>query len=124
MRSEIMPLLVAAAVVALLALIGLPEQLGAHPFWGVKTGLIGAVIGAVAGALLVRLRLRGAVRLVIGGALLAAAFLTAKIGAARFAASYAEDAFGGKMWFFGWIGAAAGLTLFLSALLGFLNARR
>ena len=52
-------------------------------------------------------------RLVLGGVGLVAGYAVAKTGAARFAASYAEDVLSGRFWFFGWIATA----LFAAAVL-------
>ncbi|OYX44366.1 MAG: hypothetical protein B7Z02_06350 [Rhodobacterales bacterium 32-67-9] len=99
----------AGLLVIMAARLGIAERLGAHPFWAVKTGYIGALAGVVAG---LALSWVPAGRALIVGALVAGiGLLAAKLGAARFAASYAEDAIAGRFWFFGWIVAAAGATL-------------
>lgn len=112
MTRHILALIGAIAIVA----AGLSERLGAHPFWAVKTGGIGAAIGAGLAVVLALLRTKVALRIGLGVAVLVAGYAAARLGAARFAASYAEDALAGRMWFFGWIGAAAGLRLMLAAL--------
>lgn len=91
----------ALVILGIAALIDLPQTLGAHPWWSVKTLLIGAPIGLVLGYFL-RLRIAP-----IGfSALLLLSYFTAKTGQTRFAASYAEDAFAGQLWYFGWIAIA------------------
>jgi hypothetical protein len=106
---------------ALIGWLGGAAALGAHPFWALKVCLIGGGIGVVMGAVL-----HGIIIALRGGTIWAASFglivllaagWTSRVGAARFAISYAEDAFGGKMWFFGAIGAAAGLAILAYVLL-------
>ena len=96
--------------------LGAFQTLGAHPWWALKVALIGAPIGVVLGALLSRLALLPSV--IVGLVLLALFYGTAYFGKTQFAASYAEDAFAGKLWYFGWIGTAAGISaLILAALI-------
>ena len=94
------------AVVALAGWAGLSEMLGAHPFWAVKIAVIGGGLGAVAGAVF-PCRATG----LLGVLMLILAFGVAGFGKARFAASYAEDHFAGRMWFFGAIGVAAAIAV-------------
>lgn len=89
--------LIAASAAYLLAL---PLQLGAHPFWADQVLLYGAAIGALLA--LLSLRLPYALRVIGFVVLTGAAFAVAHIGKTRFAASFAEDALAGQMWFFGW----------------------
>lgn len=105
----------AGLIVIVTARLGLSESLGAHPFWAVTTGYVGAAVGSVAGLALSRLKARTVVA--AGGFVAGMGLLAAKAGAARFAASYAEDALAGRLWYFGWIGAAAGLALLSHAVL-------
>ena len=103
----------ALALPVLLAALGVSRGLGAHPFWAFQTAIVGAPVGCVLGLALMRTR-RG---ILAGAALLAVSGVTAWMGKARFTASYAEDALAGKLWYFGWIGVAAGLALLLVALI-------
>ena len=105
----------AGLAVIVAAHLGISERLGAHPVWAVTTGYAGAVAGAVAGLVLSRVRV-GPV-LVVGALAAGLGLWAAKVGAARFAASYAEDALAGRVWFFGWIGAAAGGAMIVHAAL-------
>lgn len=98
-----------------LAWIGVSRSLGAHPFWDIKTAVIGAPVGCVLGLAL--MRLGPAARLTAGLAMLGLAATIARYGKTQFAASYAEDALAGKLWYFGWIGIAAGLALTIFALI-------
>lgn len=112
--------LVAAMLIALLVPLalgyfGIFRLLGAHPWWAFKTALMGAPIGCVIGLGLIRLR--GIMARVIGLALLALAIAAASYGKTQFAASYAEDFFAGKLWYFGWVAIAAGLSASLVAIL-------
>lgn len=82
--------------------IDLPKDFGAHPWWSQQVVLAGAVIGLISGSVLQWVlkghRLTPLVLLV--GAI--AGFGLAKYGQTQFAASFAEDALAGKLWFFGW----------------------
>ncbi|MCB2136928.1 MAG: hypothetical protein KDE08_13440 [Rhodobacteraceae bacterium] len=112
----------AGAIVIALAWFGLPERLGAHPFWAVKIGFLGLLPGAVAALLFAWLRLPRMAEIGFAAVLVAASFATAKVGAARFAASYAEDALAGRLWFFGWIAVAGtAMLLFYLVILRFLR---
>lgn len=108
-------LLAGAALPLVLALTGLSRMLGAHPWWDVKTSLIGAALGLVATPILLPASRKW--RLLAGLILLAVAAGAAHYGKTRFAASFAEDALAGRLWYFGWIGIAAGLTLACAAAL-------
>ncbi|WP_424975262.1 hypothetical protein [Dinoroseobacter sp. S124A] len=115
-----------ALAVALLALanqIGLPRTLGAHPFWATQVLWIGAPLGLVL-ALLATLRARPGIGALAGLALSGAAFWAATQGRIAFAASYAEDALAGQMWYFGWIALTAGAALTLATLPALLRPHR
>ncbi|MEJ1998991.1 MAG: hypothetical protein P8X51_12310 [Maritimibacter sp.] len=112
-------LLTAALLVAfwLTSFLGLPEALGAHPWWAVKSGVIGSVIGAAAviGWRLLFKNARGITWIALAG-LIAAGF-SAVLGKQEFAASYAENALAGRFWFFGWIAISACLFALLASIL-------
>ena len=76
------------------------QTLGAHPFWADKTILLGTPIGLILGYYSVRLPYARAIVGLVG--LTVVTFAIAHTGKTRFAASFAEDAFAGTMWFFGW----------------------
>lgn len=79
-----------------------PKQLGAHPWWSQQVLMTGALGGLVLGLIFDRF-LKG--RLIAVLALLVVAaigFGVAKYGQTQFAASFAEDALAGQLWFFGW----------------------
>lgn len=89
---------------------------GAHPWWSNGVILIGVPLGLTLGLGLVFLGKPRRVATLSGvGAVIALA--VAFIGKARFAASLAEDALAGRMWYFGWIAFCALATAaVLSAL--------
>jgi hypothetical protein len=98
----IIPVVIGIAAAGAAYFFKVPLKLGAHPFWADQVILWGAPIGVILGLIAVRLSFRASI---IGFvALTGIAYLTAHTGKSRFAASYAEDAFGGQMWFFGWHG--------------------
>ncbi|WP_296426520.1 hypothetical protein [Yoonia sp.] len=78
----------------------LPLRFGAHPFWADQALLWGAAIGAILA--LITSRTHYSLRVLSFTTLTAGAYAVAHIGKMRFAASYAENAFAGQMWFFGW----------------------
>lgn len=96
-----------AAVVTLgLALItwtvDLPKALGVHPWWSQQVLTTGALIGLALGVAVNRAfkgRAIALLSLLVGTAM---GFAMAKYGQTQFAASYAEDAFAGQLWYFGW----------------------
>ena len=91
-------LTVAVAIAAYFA--GATATLGAHPQWAGKTILLGAPIGLILGYASTHLPYSRAMIGLVG--LTIVSFGIAHTGKLRFAASYAEDTFGGQMWFFGW----------------------
>lgn len=102
------PALLAPVLFALAAyVLNLPQSLGAHPWWSSTVIAIGLPVGVLIAALLSRASLpKGASIVLTAIAALACAGI-ASAGKARFAASYAEDSFGGQMWYFGWIATCA-----------------
>jgi len=105
------------AVAALAYGLGLARTLGAHPFWADTVILIGTPVGLLLAWLLWLTPLNRGARAVLGLALLVAAYWVAATGQARFAASFAEDAFAGRIWYFGWIAVFAGLAASLAGAL-------
>ena len=107
-----------AAALALAVLAGLPETLGAHPFWARQTGLVG-VAGGVAIYAIARITGLSPRRLILVGAVaLAVSWLSAYFGKSIFVASYAENALAGRAWYIGWFVVAGSATLLASALAG------
>jgi hypothetical protein len=95
---------------------GLTLALGAHPFWADKVIWIGLGLGLLLSAILWGLRISKTICLIGLTLLTCAAFATAHIGKSRFAASYAEDAMAGQMWYFGWIATCAFALAILATL--------
>ncbi len=117
MTRSLLTALIAALIVIGFALLGGTKTLGAHPFWSLNVALIGAPIGGLlALGLFVMTRWYWG-PLVCSVILAAVAYGVAHFGKLRFAASYAEDAFAGQMWFFGWIATALFITLTLALAL-------
>ncbi|WP_166416505.1 hypothetical protein [Cochlodiniinecator piscidefendens] len=102
----ILPLIVTVTAAAIAYGVDLPKMFGAHPWWSQKAVLIGAPIGIVLAAGASLLNLSHITRSIAFILLFAAAFGIAKYGQTQFAASYAEDALAGKLWYFGWMGTA------------------
>lgn len=95
---------------------GLTLALGAHPWWAGKVIWIGLGLGLLLSAMLWGLQFSKTVGLISLTLLTFAAFAMAYIGKSRFAASYAEDAVAGQMWFFGWIATCAFALAILATL--------
>ena len=112
----ILPALIAALLMAALIALDIARPLGAHPWWSQKTLLIGAPLGLIL-ATLANLKLRPLPLAISFAIATALAFATAKYGQTQFAASYAEDQFSGKLWYFGWIATGAALAATLIATL-------
>ncbi|MDJ0824807.1 MAG: hypothetical protein QNJ16_04825 [Rhodobacter sp.] len=107
--------IVAAILPLAAAMLGVSQWLGAHPWWAGQTAWVGVAVGLIIGLLSVR-RTRWW-RIGVGVALIVVSAIAAGYGKAQFAASFAEDAFAGRLWYFGWIGIAAGVASMLLGLL-------
>ncbi|MCR8723812.1 hypothetical protein [Frigidibacter sp. ROC022] len=123
LRRGLLPVGIAAVVVAGFAWLGGTAALGAHPWWAVKVGWLGAMIGAALALALLALQLRPGLLAGLGLVALAGAGAVTFIGKTRFAASYAEDALAGQMWFFGWIAVMAGAVVALAGVAALLARR-
>ncbi|WP_299350938.1 hypothetical protein [uncultured Shimia sp.] len=107
---RIIPVLtLGALVMGVVVFIDAARPLGAHPWWSQKSLLIGTPIGLILAALAIRTSrpLSGLFGFVLATAV---ALTFAKYGQTQFAASYAEDALAGRMWYFGWIATGASLA--------------
>lgn len=104
-----------AVCVLALGWFGGTSTLGAHPFWAMQVAFIGAGIAVVLGGLAVVLNIRPT-WLKLGTVIVAiAGFVSASWGKMEFAASYAENAFAGQAWYFGWIIGLAAIAMFIGA---------
>lgn len=109
--------LVAVAVAACLgatSLAGLPEALGAHPWWAQQSGIIGGVGGAVLWLVLSRAGLSFSALVVVAVSALLASAAAAHFGKQVFAASFAENALAGRFWFFGWFAISGSVALLIA----------
>jgi hypothetical protein len=108
-----LPLALTAAALGLAYLTDLPRDFGAHPWWSQKVVLMGGGVALLLTALFTFWNKATLLRTVLFGALAVVAYLVADYGKTQFAASYAEDAVAGQMWYFGWLtlSAFAGLAL-------------
>lgn len=99
------------------ALAGLPQWLGAHPWWAVRTGIVGSAIGAAV-YLALRMNRRTDGHILTAAAIgLVASILCAGIGKMVFVGSLAENALAGRFWFFGWFAIFACLCILLTFLI-------
>ena len=110
----------AGAIALTIALVAgwmdLTEYGGAHPFWSSQVVYIGAPLGILIAALVRWIGIGRMPRLLLYIFLCGIAVWAAQSGKARFAASFAEDTFGGQMWYFGWIATATFGTALLARL--------
>jgi len=111
--------LIAAAVAASLAalsLAGLPETLGAHPWWAQQSGIVGGVAGAVLWLVLRRAGMAFSRIAIMSLLTLTASIVAAHFGKQAFAASFAENALAGRFWYFGWFALSGSIALFIAAV--------
>lgn len=119
MNREAFATLAITVALIVASLLGVSVDLGAHPLWAVKTGVIGSAIGLVVYTALRLAGLRPTSLAIFGGLALGASGLSVVQGKALFVASFAENALAGRFWFLGWFGVAAAACLTLSALAAF-----
>lgn len=116
MNVEIATALIIAAILMADSALGVPEALGAHPFWAVKTGTIGSAVGLLIYAGLRWAGMRPASIAILGGIALILAGIAVMQGKSLFVASFAESTLAGRFWYFGWIILMAALCMTLCAL--------
>ncbi|ARU88671.1 hypothetical protein [Pseudomonas sp. M30-35] len=109
------------AVIAALAILafvyfGGPAALGAHPRWGMKIAYLAIASGLVMLFLATLASRRWQFQLITFSTLLIISIAITTYGKTQFAASYAEDDFAGKLWFFGWVGALAASFSIITAV--------
>jgi hypothetical protein len=114
--SQATPYIFAALMVILCANSGVTQWLGAHPFWSVKVAWYGTPLGLILAFLAKRAGLAWLTRTAIFLFCLALAYAIASSGKERFAASFAEDAIAGRMWFFGWVATAGFAAASIAAI--------
>ena len=115
-RGELMVAFVAAVLVAAISWLGLPQTLGAHPWWAARSGLYGAGLGF---GLFAALRVLGlGPKWLIGAAILGlpAALAAAYFGRAAFVSAEDFNATAGRIWYLGWIGLATSICMLLPGL--------
>lgn len=120
---HLIPALIAAALMAVLIALDIARPLGAHPWWSQKTLLIGTPIGVILATLASPLS-TATKRLIVFALLTVAALFTAEYGQTQFAASYAEDAFAGKLWYFGWIATGVAMVATITAAVQWVRGMR
>lgn len=116
-RHMIVPLAVLMTAAAAALALNLTQKLGAHPWWADKVIWLGIPLGLGIYATLTLLRLPRFPEVAGLGLAILIAFGAATQGKARFAASFAEDAVAGQMWYFGWVATCAFSAAFLLSLL-------
>ena len=124
LRPRLVPAVLAAALMGILALGGWTAALGAHPMWTDTTVMFGAAAGFAVWLVLSALRVPGWAVLVMGLLAGLAALWVARHGGETFAASYAEDRMAGRLWYFGWIATSAMLYVVLAETLTRLGRSR
>lgn len=112
-RFEILIAAAVAVVLVVAALAGLPQTLGAHPWWAQQTGIIGSAGGVVIYLGLRKAGMSPVPLLIIAAVALLATAAVAHFGKQVFAASMAENTLAGRFWYFGWFGSAGSMALVL-----------
>lgn len=120
-KRNLVNALIAAIVVMVLTLSGIPNFFGAHPFWGMKIAYFGVIAGIIVYSFAWVWQGGWGAKAILFVALLFLSIGVTTFGKIRFAASYAEDAMAGRMWYFGWIAIAA---MVFVVLLHLLSTRR
>lgn len=85
---------------ALFYLFEVTTLAGAHPQWTGQLFVSGAAIGTLLALVLTQFAF--VPRTILLSLVVIGAYVTADYGKSRFAASFAEDAIAGQMWFYGW----------------------
>ena len=94
--------LIAWGVLIVIYLTDQHIQLGAHPIWSDQVLLTGAIAGPILAFAFIKAPL--GLRIGLFGSLTILAAGIAYWGKQQFVASFADDAFAGQMWYFGWHG--------------------
>lgn len=111
-----LPYIVSVIVAAVLALLQVPEMLGAHPWWAIKVIWIGLPIGVVLAFLLAKIGLSKTLRIAVFVVAVIGAFYAATQGKTVFVNSYAENGLAGRFWYFGWIGTMVAVSGFIASI--------
>lgn len=119
-----LPFIALLSAAALTYVTGLPQILGAHPWWADKVIVLGVPIGIGLATTAWALRISRPARLIGFSLLTLAAFGIAHSGKLRFAASYAEDMLAGQAWYFGWIATCALAAATLASVFRYHRQRR
>lgn len=120
----IAPFVLLLLLAGLATAVDLTKLLGAHPWWSASVLWIGAAVGSVLYASATALNARTGIMILTFSILTLAGFAIATWGKARFAASFAEDAVAGQMWYFGWIATCAFVAAALISLLRYWQQNR
>ena len=115
LEESLVAVAVAASLVAA-SLAGLPEALGAHPWWAQQSAIIGGVGGAVLWLVLRRLDLSFSALVVVAVSALLASAAAAHFGKQVFAASFAENALAGRFWYFGWFAISGSVAMLIATV--------
>lgn len=110
--------------VVVVSLAGLPQMLGAHPWWAQQTGIIGSIGGAVLWLVLRRAGVSTSGQVMLAVSTLLVAVASAHFGKQVFAASFAENGIAGRFWYFGWIALAGSAVLVLAPAVARATAMR
>lgn len=103
----------------------LPEHFGAHPNWSGKVLFIGGALGILMSTTIsvFASNVKLLIPLVMFDTIFFLGAIAAYWGKTEFTASYAENAFAGQLWFFGWIAVAAGMSGLVSSATRYYRSR-
>jgi hypothetical protein len=116
MSTEAAAALIVTAIMIAASALGLPEALGAHPLWAVKTGLVGSGAGLLTYVAFRWAGMRPGPIAVLGGLMLVLSGLVAMQGKSLFVTSFAENALAGRFWYFGWLAVTGSSQVSLTSL--------
>ena len=119
--GTIIRIIVVAGIFLAFEKLGIANTLGAHPFWAPKVTYIGIALGIAITilTLIVSNRIGRNSMWVPAGFFvitIVVAAVTLLYGKAEFAASYAENAFAGRVWYIGFMALIAGAFVTVAAL--------
>ena len=115
-RSEALFAVTTAVLAAAASWLGLSENLGAHPWWAPRTGLIGAPIGLALFLAARALSITPKWLTILAALALIAAIFSAQSAKTTFVTAEDFNPSAGRIWFFGWIAIWAAITLLLPSL--------
>ena len=114
-RLDLLIAATAGMAIVVAALAGVPQTLGAHPWWAEQTGIIGGIAGAVLWLGLRRTGLTPTAQFTAAALSVLASAAAVHFGKQVFVASLADNTVAGRFWYFGWFALSGSVALLLAA---------